>query len=343
MKRVGVLFKPSKRASVKVAVLLVVVVSAYFVGSGFNGYSGEGAYELGSETIVEAPHGQEIESDSAHASANAAAASAASDAQKAVSGVSYLAGWLFSSSASTAGSVDVAGSAEAFAERMVVFSAKLDLKVEDIDSVVDQIRLLTERYGGFVAAVSTRSGGGAVTIRVPQLSFYEALLEVEGFGEVVNRDVKGEDVTESFVDLQARLVNLQAQEARLQEILDMATTVEDVLKVEKELERVRGEIEGLTGDLQYLESRVELATITVLMNEAIEKEMWWPQVDWLTPVSTGLSALFTILQGLLTMVVVVGPFAVVGLGGRYLYRRVRSNDPRVKVQPPGGDGEDSPE
>jgi len=108
----------------------------------------------------------------------------------------------------------------------------------------------------------------------------------------------------------------------------MCTKVEDVLKVEKELERVRGEIEGLTGDIQYLESRVELATITVLLNEFIEKKpTGFPQVDWWAPVNAGLQALFTIFQGLLAIAIVLGPFAAIGFPAYYLYKRVNRKKP----------------
>jgi hypothetical protein len=214
-------------------------------------------------------------------------------------------------------------SAEAFAERMVVFTARIKLEMGDVDSTLDDIRALTEVYGGFIASVNTRSGTGAITIRVPQASFYDAVSEVKGLGEVQTRDLKGEDITEDFVDLQARLSNLESQEERLNEILAMGTTVEEVLKVETELERVRGEIEGLTGEIQYLESSVELATITVLLNVSPEaqKAGWLPEVDWRTPVNAGLGALYTILQGLLSMAIVLGPFVAIGVPVYYAYKR----------------------
>jgi hypothetical protein len=206
---------------------------------------------------------------------------------------------------------------------MVVFTAMIELEVGDVDSTLDDIRALTDAHGGFIASVNTRSGTGAITIRVPQASFYYAVSEVEGLGEVQTRDLKGEDITEDFVDLQARLRNLESQEGRLNEILAMGTTVEEVLKVEKELERVRGGIEGLTGEIQYLESRVELATITVLLNVSAElKAEWLPKVDWRAPVTAGLGALFTILQGLLSIAIVLGPFVAIGVPTYYLYKRV---------------------
>ena len=82
-------------------------------------------------------------------------------------------------------------------------------------------------------------------------------------GKVQSRNINGDDVSEKYVDLQAQLTNIKKQEARLQEILGLANTVAEVLTVEHELVRVRGTIESLTGQIDYLNSRVELATITV--------------------------------------------------------------------------------
>jgi hypothetical protein len=216
---------------------------------------------------------------------------------------------------------------------MVVFTARIELEVGDVDSTLDDLLALTEDYGGFIASVNTRSGTGAITIRVPQTWFYDAVSDVEGLGEVQNRDIKGEDVTEDYVDLQARLSNLERQEERLNEILALGTTVEEVLKVEKELERVRGEIEGLKGEIQYLESRVELATITVLLNVSAElKAEWLPKVDWRAPVSAGLGALYTILQGLLSIAIVLVPFVVIGVPTYYLYKRYNGARARIKTE-----------
>jgi hypothetical protein len=247
-----------------------------------------------------------------------------SDSSKAASSVSFISS-IWSSAEETEGTKaeGQASSAEEFAERMVVFTAKIELVVGDVDSTLDDIRSLIEEYGGFIASVNTRSGTGAITIRVPQAGFYDAVSEVEGLGEVQTRDLKGEDVTEDFVDLQARLHNLESQEERLKEILLMGTTVEEVLKVEKELERVRGEIEGLTGEIQYLDSRVELATIIVFLNLSPKmKADWLPEVDWRAPVTAGLGALYTILHGLLSIAIVLGPFVAISVPAYYVYKRV---------------------
>jgi len=307
--------KPSNRAVIALAVLLVTVLSSYAVGSAFTG----GGFAMKSALApsdFESSY-QEVSSEVA----SVAAAAAAKESAQAASGLSSP--WSWVASLTDGGAVEsVVDIAVDFAERMVVFTAEIELEVGDVNSALDEIQSLTEACGGFIAKVSTREGVGAVTIRVPQLSFLDVVSEVEALGEVQRRDVKGEDVTEDYVDLGARLTNLEKQEERLLEILGMCTSVEEVLKVEAELERVRGSIEGVTGQIQYLESRVELATITVLLREPAERQArLLPQVDWWGPMSVGLKALTTILQGLLTILVALGPFVAIGAAALYVYRR----------------------
>lgn len=317
--------KPSRKTVLVAAFLFGIVLSAYVLGSSF-GRRGEGEMPVMYSQAPEVPAPgtgriDAIKTSADAATATAAAAAASDSAKSALSGLSI---WSLASWASTeaGGEEVVAESAEEFAERMVVFTARLELRVDDVDSAVNEIRGLAEGFGGFVAGVSTKGGGGVITIRIPQQEFYEAIVEIEGLGDVEERDLRGEDVTEDYVDLGAQLNNLQRQEERFVEILDMCVKVEEVLKVEAELKRVRGEIERITGEMKYLESRVELATITVYINEEFEeKRALFPEVDWSAPVNAGLQALFTVFQGLIAITILLGPFAAVGLPAYYIYRR----------------------
>jgi len=199
--------------------------------------------------------------------------------------------------------------------RMIIYTANLGLRVDNIDSVMNEIRNITKNLGGFVsgASMSKRDGRkiGVITIRVPQENFNAAIMVIEMLGEAESKDIRGEDVTEQYVDLRARLGNLQREEQRLTEILAMCKTVEEVLRVESELNRVRGEIERLMGQIKYLETRVDLATITVSLSEG---KPWIeiPQVDWGASIKAGLWGVFTILQGLITLTIAATPFIAIG-------------------------------
>ena len=156
-------------------------------------------------------------------------------------------------------------------ERKVIQTAHLTLQVEKMDLAVDQLQQLVKECHGFIQNSNMfrqDSGRGAhYTLRVPVTGFDKVLTRLEKLGDVQAKGTTGQDVTEEYVDVDARRRNLIRQEERLLTILDQAKTVEDILKVEGQLERVRGEIEALTGRLRYLDNRVELSTINVELQE----------------------------------------------------------------------------
>jgi len=319
---------PSKRSMITAAALVALLFSAYMVGSKY--IPGESPMTPSGLSYQRSSGGETLRltsdaSDAVAAAAAAEAASVAADAAKAAAAIPLTVWFDVGSNGEAEYDVEAV---ELYAERLVVFTAQLELEVEDVEATVDAVRLLAESHGGFVSSVNTRNERGSITIRVPQRRFHDAVEEIEGLGEVESRNLQGEDVTEEYVDLQAELTNMERQELRLLDIMEMGDTVESVLKVERELERVRGRIESLQGRINYLDSRVELATITVNLNlEPEEPEphlAWFPEMDWGEPVRAGLSVLFTVTQGMITMVIVLGPFAAVGYGGFRAYRYFRS-------------------
>ena len=314
--------KPSRGTVLIAALMIGTTVSAFLLGSTFGEEGGLGSLSFSSHVydIVTEPSGDMAASE-ARAAADTAAA-AASDAKAAATGLSVLS--LLAGATSPGRGAEVsAEAAEDIFERMVIFTARLRIEVDDVDLAVREVRLMTEDFGGFVAGMSTsKSGWGVMTLRVPQVGFYEVIEEIESLGAVEEREVKGEDFTETYVDLEARLSNLEREEERLVEILDIARNVDEVLKVEFQLSRVRGEIESVTGEMKYLEGRVELATVTLtLVEERVEEMTVLPQVDWWEPVGAGLEALTTVAQGMLAMAVFIGPFLAVGFPAYRLYKR----------------------
>lgn len=166
-------------------------------------------------------------------------------------------------------------------ERKVISTATLTIEVISAQAAINDIINITLNSSGFILSSSINDIGssrksGFLTARVPQDKFYPAIEKIESLGTRKLRQVSGQDVTEEFIDLGARLGNLKKQEARLLDILKMATTVKDIIEVEHELERVRGEIESLTGRMNYLNQSVEMSTITVNVMEPapITGEEW---------------------------------------------------------------------
>lgn len=108
---------------------------------------------------------------------------------------------------------------------------------------------------------------GEITIRVPAKDFDKALAYIRGLAEKVTSErVEGQDVTEEYIDLKARLKNLEATETQLLKIMQRAGKVTDILVVYRELSKIREEIERVKGRIQYLEESTRMSTITVYLS-----------------------------------------------------------------------------
>ena len=145
------------------------------------------------------------------------------------------------------------------ADRKIVLSAKVKMEVASPDSIHGFMVAIAEEYGGYVLS----SRDDVISIRIPAVGFYDALSEIGEWGEIVDREIDGQDVTEEYYDLEIRLKNAEATHQRYLSLLDRATSVDEMLKLERELERLSEKIDLLRGKLNRLAHRVDYCTITV--------------------------------------------------------------------------------
>ena len=209
-------------------------------------------------------------------------------------------------------------------ERVVIYNGHLSLEIKDITGTLQRIRELAEGYSGYVASSSRTTYGmqsrAEIAIRVPKDKFHPAIEQIEAYGKVVDEGTTSEDITQQYIDLKARLDNLQSQEEQLREILDLAKTVDEILRVEGELERVRGEIESLQGQINYLEGNAEMSLISVTLTEPAPP-FTPPGMDWGETLEVAIVGLFTVLRGMIILIVSLMPVFVVGVPIYYLYKR----------------------
>jgi hypothetical protein len=157
--------------------------------------------------------------------------------------------------------------------RRIIYHATLDFVVEDFSDVAQKIHDLTAKFGALLADVQLHGHSGAPRsgswkLRVPVEQFEAFMDAARGMGELQKEQLKSEDVTEKYFDLDARLRNKKKQEARLVQLLEEKTgKLEDVLKIETEMARVREEVERFEGQLRLLDNLSALATVTLNFRE----------------------------------------------------------------------------
>jgi len=158
-------------------------------------------------------------------------------------------------------------------DRKIIRDADLTLEVGVPAEVQRKITSIAETLGGFVVTSESkqRQVGDAkqelevsLVVRVPSTQFGTALDQIRNAGSrVIQEKVTGNDVTEEFIDLEARIKTQKALESQFLEIMKQAHKVEDALEVQRQIAEVRTEIEKLEGRKRFLGNRASLSTITV--------------------------------------------------------------------------------
>ncbi|KWW12589.1 hypothetical protein AS888_09520 [Peribacillus simplex] len=166
---------------------------------------------------------------------------------------------------------EVAKQEDITAERKVIHQAQLEWKVKDLEKVQQRIEEMAEEYGGYVVESNVYRENeekmeGTITVRVPEARFQDFLAVSEGeASKVIGRNVTGQDVTEQYVDLKARLKSKKTVEERLLAFMQEAEKTEDLLKISTDLAAVQEEMEQLTGQMKYLENQTSYSTVTITL------------------------------------------------------------------------------
>jgi uncharacterized protein DUF4349/putative zinc finger protein len=223
---------------------------------------------------------------------------------------------------------------------MVIRTAELALtaKDKDFDRAHDRVELILKLHHGYVGELSLNTPTGAArsltaTLRVPSTQLEATLADLKKLGRVEKESQNGEEVTQQYVDLEARIKNSRNTEQRLVTLQKERTgKLSDVLNVETQISRVRGEIEQMDAQRKSMRNQVDYATVNLTISEDYKAELN------VVPVSTGTlirnaavdgyRSLVDGLLGLLLWLLSWTPtllvwFAVLFFPARYSWRRMK--------------------
>lgn len=152
--------------------------------------------------------------------------------------------------------------------RKIIKNGEMNLLVADTDRAIDQVTSIAVDSGGYIISSQTVLRGdlkfATLTLGVPVEQFEAVQRQLRSIAlKVLSETASGRDVTDEYVDLQARLTNLEATAARVREFLKQAQTVEEALKVNAQLTEIEGQINQVKGRMNYLRERAAFSTLLV--------------------------------------------------------------------------------
>lgn len=215
------------------------------------------------------------------------------------------------------------------AGRAVIATADLTVVVGDVEDATGRAVDAASRAGGYLANQEARLRDRQVslTLRVPTDRYAGAVAAVGELGEVVERRVDTEDVTEQVVDLEGRIASGRVSVERVRDLLGQSGDVVQLATVEGELARREADLESLLGQQRVLEDRVALATIHVELREQVAEPDDGDPAGFLGGLRTGWDAFVSAAVVALTAMGFVLPFlvplALAVLAGQLLRQRLR--------------------
>lgn len=155
---------------------------------------------------------------------------------------------------STAASADVAPHKSDF----LIYTAQITMAVYQVQPGLAAVEQIAKDLGGYLSIRNDTS----ITIRVPRAAFDEAIRRIGLTGDIVHKEITAEDVTDQYVDMEARLRNAKAMRDRLQDLLQRAQ-VKEAIEIQAELGKVTEEIERLEGQLKLMKDKIAYSSIAV--------------------------------------------------------------------------------
>lgn len=204
-------------------------------------------------------------------------------------------------------------------KRLIIRSGTMSIEVDKYDETESKIRDIVKKYNAYITntSASLNPGGkkqGTITIRVPSEKFDGLLDELRKSGKEVNENISGKDVTEEYMDSEARLKTQKQLEERLLKLLDEKTArLTDVVDVEQKLSGVRENIEKTEGRMKYLKDQAAYSTIAVSVYEPSLLQTstgggFFYELE--QSIKRGLNGFTLILSGIITVIIAVLPVAV---------------------------------
>lgn len=152
--------------------------------------------------------------------------------------------------------------------RKLIYKANLTMKVKNYSEAQSEIRNLVTLSGGYILQFSenssSREEGGNFVLKIPSTGFSSFLKDLEKIpNESIQRNVQAQDLSEEYVDLEARLKAKQVVEARYLEFMQKATQTDDLVKYTNELAKIQEAIEQMKGRMRYIDQNVAFSTIEI--------------------------------------------------------------------------------
>ncbi|WP_264565999.1 DUF4349 domain-containing protein [Flavobacterium sp. N3904] len=159
----------------------------------------------------------------------------------------------------------------------IIKNGNLRFETDNLETTYDQIKIAVKKGKAFIQNDSEGKEYNSIyrriTVRIPSENFDSFIKDIStGVAYFDNKEISSEDVTEEYIDIDARLKAKKKLENRYLELLAKANKMSEMLAIEAQLSAIREEIEAKEGQLRYMQNQISLSTITIEFYKTVAQE-----------------------------------------------------------------------
>jgi hypothetical protein len=210
-------------------------------------------------------------------------------------------------------------------EQKIIKNGNIKFETNDLDETYKQMIAAVKKHKAIIQNDTEGKEYSSIfrriMVRVPSKNFDMFLSDIsKGVSYFDNKEISSQDVTEEYIDTDARLKAKKILEARYLELLKKANKVSEMLEIEAQLSAIREEIEAKQGQLRYMQSQVSMSTINIEFYKTVANEegatMSYGSKIW-NAITSGLNAISSFFIGLLS----IWPFLIILAAAVYFIRK----------------------
>jgi hypothetical protein len=210
-------------------------------------------------------------------------------------------------------------------EQKIIKTGDIKFETNDLDATYKQITTAIKSHKATIQNDTEGTEYGSVfrklIVRVPSATFDLFLSDIsKGVSYFDNKEISSQDVTEEYIDIDARLKAKKVLESRYLELLKKANKVSEMLEIEAQLSSIREEIEAKEGQLRYMQSQISMSTITIEFYKKVAVEggatISYASKIW-NAITSGFNGFSSFFIGLLS----IWPFLIILAVAAYYIRK----------------------
>lgn len=154
---------------------------------------------------------------------------------------------------------------------VIIRSASREIRSDAFSDDTLLIDDLVSEYGAYYESkriTGTDSKRLDAVVRVPSESLDRFLTALDVVGTVISREDSAEDVTDQYVDMNARLTVLRGELEQLNAMTASAQNVSELIEINERAAEVTAEIEAYEAGIKSIQNRQRYSSVRLTMSEA---------------------------------------------------------------------------